>query len=360
MLTVKWILLCALALGGAPQEWQRVMPGMTSSFPRDHGAHPGYRIEWWYITGQLESNEGRRFGFQFTIFRRGLGDAPNPQTGSKLRASQVLAGHLAITDVKNQRTVYAERLRRMGSPLATASERDLNLHLEDWSLNRTEDGRIELRAADAPSGLKLQLELKPRKPLVLHGDAGYSSKGADPGNASAYHSWTRLGSSGEIGIDDQTFATRGEAWFDHEYGSSVLEEGVSGWDWFGLHLEDGRDLMLFQLRRKDGTRAPASAGSLIAADGSVTSLRAKDFTIKSRETWVSPATGARYPAAWSLEIPMADLSIDIQPLVPDCELGTTQSTGVAYWEGPVAISGSAQGRGYAELTGYAGSMEGRF
>jgi predicted secreted hydrolase len=341
-------------------EWDRVMPGLELSFPKDHGAHPNFLIEWWYITGQVESESGRKFGYQFTVFRRGLVKQAPTEGASAVRARQVLMGHLAVTDVENGRTLFSERLRRTSSALADALEGDLNVNLEDWALVRSEGDVLSLSAGDAANSIGLQFQLQPKKPLVLHGDNGYSSKGSEKGNASAYFSWTRLATTGELSIDGEALQVSGESWFDHEYGSSVLEQGIEGWDWFGIHLEDGRDLMVFILRREDGTLSPASAGTLIEPDGTTRSLKNDEFTIRSSKSWKSPRTEGTYPAQWGIEVPSIKLKVEVTPLVPDCELGTGKSTGVAYWEGPVELSGSHKGRGYAELTGYAGSMDGRF
>lgn len=357
-------------VAATPQEWERITPELELEFPRDHGAHPYHQTEWWYITGQLET-EGlagaapRQFGFQFTIFRRGLApgwSAPgqSPAGGSPLRARQVFAGHLALTDVAGDRTLFVERIRRAGSPLAHASDTDLELVLEDWTLSRDTNDRLQIVAGDAQEGLAIELELTPRKALVLHGKGGYSSKGNEAGNASAYTSWTRLETSGRVAIGGEDARVRGEAWFDHEYGTSVLEEGVSGWDWFGLHLEDGRELMLFELRAGSEGAEGVAAGTLIERDGSTRSLAPGDFTVESIDTWKSPDTAATYPAHWRVRVPSAGIAFEARPLVANCELKSDGSTNVAYWEGPVVLEGTTPGRGYAELTGYAGSMEGRF
>ena len=353
----------------ADEDWGRVLPGLELAYPAAHGSHPGTRTEWWYLTGQLEAADGARFGFQFTVFRRGLAAGPAPQGSSPLRAGQVLAGHLALTDIGGQRTLFAERLRRTGSPLARAATRDLDLVLEDWSLRRTgglgdtgDTGaeRLLLSARDPATGIALELELLPSKPLVRHGVDGYSAKGADPGNASAYVSWPRLITRGRIEIDGEPREVTGQAWFDHEFGTSVLEPGVLGWVWFGLQLDDGRELMLFHLRRSDGTLAPASAGTLVEVDGSARALGLDDFSVAVLARWTSPHSSATYPARWQLQVPSAGLELVIAPLVPDCELHATGSVDVSYWEGPVEITGSSSGRGYAELTGFASSMAGRF
>ncbi len=354
--------LLALALLAPAQEWRRVEPGLELAFPRDHGAHLEYRTEWWYLTGELVSEGGERFGYQDTVFRSALGERPRPAVPgeSPLRARHVLAGHPAVTDVAGGRTLLAERLRRAAAPLARASTEDLDLDLEDWSLRRAAGARLVLAARDPARAIGLELELIPQKPLVLHGERGVSAKGGEQGNASAYVSWTRLAASGRLLLGGAERAVQGSAWFDHEFGSSVLEQGTRGWDWFGLQLDDGRELMLFVLRGADGTAAPASAGTLVAADGTARALSAPDFTVTAQATWTSPRTGARYPARWTLELPAEALRLELVPLVPDAELVTSASTRVTYWEGPVAVRGSAAGRGYAELTGYAGALGGRF
>jgi predicted secreted hydrolase len=343
-----------------PQDpaWKRVEPGIALSFPADHGAHPEYRTEWWYLTGHLEDGEGARFGFQFTVFRRGL-EPGGPRAGEPgLRARGIYAGHLALTDVARGETRFAERMRS-SSPLARAAQSELELALEDWSLRLRADGELELSGADPARGFGFALGLRPEKPLVLHGDGGYSKKGGDPGNASAYVSWTRLAVEGTLRLDGAERKVRGSAWYDHEFGSSVLEEGVVGWDWFGLQLDDGRELMLFVLRDEAGAPSDASAGTLIARDGTARGLARGEFSLRRTATWKSPRSAASYPASWTVAIPAERLVLELTPLVADCELRST-STRVTYWEGPLAVRGSVAGRGYAELTGYAGSLGGRF
>ena len=187
-----------------------------------------------------------------------------------------------------------------------------------------------------------------------------SRKGDEPGNASAYLSWTRLSVSGTLGLDGVADAVRGTAWFDHEWGTSQLGEGVVGWDWFALQLDDGRELMLYLLRREDGSPAAVSAGTLVAADGTSRSLSLADFAVEVTDRWRSPHTGAEYPAGWRVRVPSAALDLRVAPPVPDCELDTSASVDVTYWEGPVRFSGSHAGGGYVELVGYAGSLAGRF
>jgi len=343
---------------GRDEGWKRVEPGLELTFPADHGAHPGYRTEWWYLTGQLSDARGHRFGYQFTLFRRGLDPRPPAVGDSPLRAHQVWAGHLALTDIGAQRTRFAERLRRGGTPLAGAARDDLALTIEDWSLVR-EDDRLRLLAGDPEQGFSLALELEPAGPLVLHGAGGYSAKGGEPGNASAYVSWPRLATRGLLRLDERETRVEGESWFDHEFGSGVLAADCVGWDWFGLQLDDGSELMVFGLRHADGSLDDASAGTWIAPDGSTRALGRADFRLGTTRRWTSPRTAADYPAGWTLEIPSLELVLELAPPVADCEL-ISSSTRVSYWEGPVEVRGTRTGRGYAELTGHAGSMAGRF
>ena len=354
-------LLWACLAGGAAQgEWERVEPGRALAYPRDHGAHLDQRTEWWYATGQLEGEDGRRFGFQFTVFRSGLAPAPPAEGASPWRARHVLSGHLVVCDVGSGEVRRAERLRRLDGGLARASERDLELALDDWSLVRQADGALALRAADALGRFGLELELAPEKALVLHAEGGVSRKGPEPGNASLYASWTRLATGGTLELDGRAQRVQGLAWFDHEFGTSVLGAGAVGWDWFGLHLDDGRDLMVFGLRTREGRWTEFSAGTLVAADGAASPLGAADFALSALASWKSPRTEALYPARWRIAVPAHGLELDVRPLVADMELDMRETTGVVYWEGPVAVSGSHAGAGYAELVGYAGSLAGRF
>jgi predicted secreted hydrolase len=340
--------------GGAP-DWKSIEPGLELAYPRDHGAHPEYKSEWWYVTGEVRAADGARFGFQLTIFRSGLDARPAAADDSPLRARQVLAGHLVVTDVARVTTRFAERLRRVAPPLASCSTADLDLVLEDWSMRRTGDDRLELAAHDPASGIGLALELAPRTPLVLHGERGVSPKGG-PGNASAYVSWPRMAVRGSLTVEGAPRPVEGEAWFDHEFGSSFLGEGVVGWDWFGLELDDGRALMAFELRGAT-PGADTRAGTWIAADGTSRPLAPGDLHIEPLARWTSPRSGAEYPARWRLSVGGEEL--ELVQLVPDCELDT-RSTGVVYWEGPVEVRGAVRGRGYAELTGYARSLARRF
>ena len=351
---------CAVISGLWAAEWTGVTGPPALVFPRDHGAHPGHLTEWWYVTGLLDADDGTRYGFQLTFFRRGLAAGEAEPGSSALRARQIVAAHFAVADISNQRFHHTERLRRADGALAGFSAANLEVWLDDWQLVRGEDGVISLRARDTVTGIGLGLELRPQRELVLHGAGGYSQKGAEVGNASVYVSWTRLAVTGELEVGGSRLAVSGSAWFDHEWGTSQLGERVVGWDWFSLRLDDGRDLMVYRLRRGDGTADPFSSGSLVTAGGKIINLRADDFVIEPTDFWSSEDSGGTYPSGWKLRLPRYAIDLELRPLVLNAEVDGSRTTGVIYWEGPVAATGSATGEGYVELTGYAGSLENRF
>jgi predicted secreted hydrolase len=337
----------------------------TYSFPADHAAHPAYQSEWWYFTGHLHTSQGRRFGFELTFFRFGLRpgeDRPKPGQ-SRWRGTQLFPAHFAITDEQGRAFAYSERFAREALGMGGAATARLDVHAGDWTLRGEplRDPRFEkmrLHAADGANALDLvQVPLK--RPAV-HGRDGVSRKAACLSCASHYYSYTRLETSGSLTYGGTRFAVNGISWMDHEYGSSELQTDEVGWDWFSLQLDDGRELMLYLLRRKDGSVTPESSGSLIARDGSVTYLSLRDFTVALRGNthWHSPHTGASYPALWVVNVPSAGLSVSLAPVVADQELASTTG-GVSYWEGAVDVldgDGKPLGLGYVELTGYAGSV----
>lgn len=344
----------------SPPAFARVLAPPDIELPRDHGPHYDYQTEWWYYTGHLEATDGRRFGYQLTFFRRGLTPGPPPE-GPGLRTNQFLFAHLALTDVAGGTHRFFERSSRGAAGLAGAQAAPFRVWLDAWEVTAEDAaGRsIRLRAVDA--GIGLDLKLVATKPLVRHGDRGLSPKSATPGNASVYIGYTRLATEGTLSLDDRDHAVRGESWFDHEWSTSALGAGAVGWDWFSLQLDDGRELMLFEIRRGDGSREPVSSGTLVAADGAAQHLARDDFEVAVLERWRSPHTAAEYPAGWRVRVPGHALDLGLRPLVPDQELHTS----FTYWEGAVTVDGAADGqpvagRGYVELTGYARSMEGVF
>jgi predicted secreted hydrolase len=329
-------------------------------FPADHGPHPDYQTEWWYYTGNLETSDGRHFGHQLTFFRRALmPPAQRQDRPSNWAADQVYMGHFALTDVAGRRYQALERFARGAAGLAGAQGIPYRVWLEDWSIEEVEPNVVRLRAAQ--DGLSIDLLLTDRKGPILQGDGGYSQKGPEPGNASYYYSQTRLDSSGTVQVADTTYQVSGLSWMDHEFSTSALAPDQIGWDWFALHLDDGSELMVFQIRKADGSVDPFSSGTLVAPDGSTRHLSRDEFEIRVGDTWRSPRSGATYPARWTVEVPAADLTLDLEPYLADQELNVSY----AYWEGAVRISGeqaglAISGSGYVEMTGYASSMQGQF
>ncbi|MFQ5859916.1 MAG: lipocalin-like domain-containing protein, partial [Anaerolineae bacterium] len=273
--------------------------------------------------------------------------------------NQVYMAHFAVTDVAGGRFHNFERFSRGAAGLAGASGGPYHVWLESWSAEETEPGMVRLRAAE--DDVKLDLTLRETKPPALHGEAGLSRKSSTRGNASYYYSLTRIDTTGTVTIGDQTFTVRGLSWMDHEFGTSYLADNHTGWDWFSLQLDDGREVMYFQIRQEDGGIEPLSGGSLIEADGAVRHLSREGVAIQVLDRWTSPHTAATYPAGWHLSVPAADLELDVKPYASNQELNVSY----AYWEGAVRVTGESAdgpmiGVGYVELTGYAGSMQGEF
>jgi predicted secreted hydrolase len=299
------------------------------AFPRDHGAHFEYRTEWWYVTGLVADERGRRYGFQITFFRQGLAPGDPRPEDSRLRARQIIAAHLAIADISDQRFHHSERMRRVAGGLAGASQTDLEVWLDDWRMERGDDGTIAVRAKDPERGIGLEFSLRPQRELVRHGDRGYSQKGEDRGNASAYLSWTRLQVVGELEVEGASVRVKGSAWFDHEWGTSQLGAGVVGWDWFSLRLDDGREMMLYRLREAGGDAARHSSGTVVNVDGTVSTLARDDAAIEVLERWTSPATGASYPIRWRLRVSARDIDLEVRALLAATELDGSATTWLA-------------------------------
>ena len=332
-------------LAGDEAGFARALTPRAFSFPADHGPHPQFRSEWWYLTGHLQAGE-RRFGYQFTIFRQAL--APEaPARPSAWATRQAFMAHLAISDEAGHRFVAFERLAREGLGLAGATAD--RVWVEDWRLRPV----FPLEVAAAEDGIALSLKLEEGRGPVLQGEAGWSRKGPEPGNASYYYSCTRLPTEGTLTVGGQSLAVRGESWLDREWSTSALGPELAGWDWLALHLSDGRDLMVYRLRRKDGGTAAESRATLIEASGATRLFGPGAFRLEGTAWWRSPHTGARYPVSVVLEIPEIGLRLETRPLLEDQELRLS----FRYWEGAVSAVGQAgraiTGSGYLELTGYA-------
>jgi predicted secreted hydrolase len=340
--------------------WQPATAAYAFRFPRDHASHPAYRTEWWYYTGQLAATNGRAFGFELTFFRIGISRA-RVSSRSAWAPHTIFVAHAALTDETRGRFAYADVADRPVLGMAGVDTSQYRVWVGDWSAGLAADGRTHALAARAPA-FALRLELEARMPPAVHGHDGRSEKGADPAEASHYYSIPRLAARGTVVDGRDTLAVTGEAWMDHEFGSGALGPEQRGWDWFALRLADGRALMLYRMRLASGATDPASSGSLIAADGAVRHLARSEFTIAETGTWTSPHSHARYPMGWRVRVPDAGIDLVVAPAVRDQELTSRAMGGVTYWEGSVrvrAASGAEAGRGYVELTGYAGPPPGR-
>ncbi|MCL4246514.1 MAG: carotenoid 1,2-hydratase [Anaerolineae bacterium] len=329
-------------------------------FPRDFGPHPDYQTEWWYYTGNVATEDDRRFGFQFTIFRRGIapGEAAD---GSEWRTDQLYMAHFTVSDVADDQFFHEERFSRGSAGLAGATvDPAYRVWLENWEVRALDADATQTQITADTDVYGINLILDQVKPAALQGDSGLSQKSDAPGNASYYYSLSRLATQGQIRIGDRTFSVTGYTWKDHEFGTSALGADALGWDWFGLQLDDDRELMVGQIRLVDGERDPYFGGLLVNPDGTTEYLDAESFTIESTDTWTSPHTGAVYPSGWTIRVNpsgSAPFSLMLTPQILDQEL---HGGGIAYWEGSVRISGDLTGYGYAELTGYVDAMTGRF
>jgi predicted secreted hydrolase len=350
------------------------------AFPRDHGPHPDYRQEWWYVTGNLDSAAGERFGLELTFFRFALAPAPagapavassssvtlaasmppapSEQVApngvdSRWRTGQIYMAHFAITDVAREKFRFTQKLSRGAVGLAGAQIPPLHVWIDDWSLAAVSPGETHWSLRAAESGYELTLDAQALLPPVLNGDHGFSRKSNDPGSASYYYSIPRVAVRGRLVRDGKPLEVQGLAWLDREWGSGTLSSSEQGWDWFALQLRDGSSLMFYALRNRDGSRDPNSAGTWISATGQARALSSDQVEIDVVEYWINPR-GERYPGRWRVRVPKAGIDVDVRPVLPDQELAAS----ARYWEGAVDVIGASggqktDGRGYVELVGYA-------
>lgn len=344
--------------------FEQVLAPHDFEFPQDHGPHPGFRQEWWYVTGHLRAADGEQFGFELTFFRVSLRPAPAagsevPAGASAWRTRQVYAAHFAITDVSRKRFFNAARYARDALGLAGAQAEPFAVHVNDWSLGQAPGSAqpaappLDWRLQAADGDYRLQLALRTQQTPVLNGDAGLSRKAAGPGAASYYYSMPRLQASGSLTREGRTLPVAGLAWLDREWGSGSLGAQQQGWDWFALDLDDGSAIMFYALRDRDGRRDVHSAGTYVDAAGHASALGSDDVLIEVLRHWDSPR-GGRYPAQWNLRIKSQDLQLQLTPVLADQEL----STRPRYWEGAVRVTGrrgaaAVSAQGYVELVGYA-------
>jgi predicted secreted hydrolase len=323
-------------------------------FPRDHGPHLEYATEWWYYTGNLDAGDGRHFGFQLTFFRSAL-VSETLERASDWAATNIYMAHFTVTDVAGDQFRAFDRFSRGAAGLAGASGEPYRVWLDDWSAEGSGPEGMAMRLRAAQEDVAIDLALTSERAPMLQGDRGLSQKGVTPGNASYYYSLTRMATRGTIELGGQRYEVQGLSWMDHEFGTSALEQGAAGWDWFGLQLSDGRDLAYARIRNADG-RGGFAFGGLFAADGSKHDLAEDEITLEVLGTWRSQRSGVEYPSGWRLRAPSAGIDLRITPWIPDQELALA----VLYWEGAVKVEGtidrrSIAGNGYVELTGYAES-----
>ncbi|HUJ15587.1 MAG TPA: lipocalin-like domain-containing protein [Thermoanaerobaculia bacterium] len=357
-----WAVISALCL--LLSDFIPALPGYDFHFPRDHGSHDQYRTEWWYYTGHLQTDNGHRYGFEVTFFRVGV-VPPEPSTtgnpdcpagqdcppATRWDLHDLALAHFAVTDIDRQQFRYAEKLNRESPFTAWSSPETLDVVNEGWSATTMPDGAWHLVASSG--GDSVDLVMRSRKPPAIHGENGVSVKAECAGCASHYYSMTRLEVSGSI--DRQR--SRGIAWMDHEFGSSQLQKNQRGWDWFSIQFDDDTELMLYQIRRSDGTPDVTSSGSFVTSDGSVIHIRSDQMRIQPLGTWHSSRSGATYPMGWRISVPGFGIAVTLNPSMKNQELVTHASTNVTYWEGAVDVNGSSRntsvsGVGYVEMTGY--------
>ncbi len=361
------LLICSLVAlwfsgaAGAAEPFANPQPGRIFKFPADHAAHPDFKTEWWYWVGHLTSPQGEAFGYQLTFFRAAA-RRPDPRARSAWSFNTVYFAHLAVTDPARGLFQFREKVGRGALGLSGATPDQLHVWIDAWQARQAGEG-FHLKAGD--QGLGLDLVLTPRKPPALHGEGGYSPKSAQYQAASYYYSIPRLDSLGHLSVDGRNLEVSGASWMDHEFFSSSRAPDQVGWDWFAIQLADGRDVMLYLLRRRDGSLDPASAGTLVDPRGETRHLKLNDFQVKARGVWKSPHSGAEYPAGWQVLIPGAGLELTLTPTLADQEIRAGVPAQVSYWEGQVRVQGRSgarplSGMGYVELTGYAGAMEGEF
>ncbi|HEX4649745.1 MAG TPA: lipocalin-like domain-containing protein [Steroidobacteraceae bacterium] len=356
----------------APAGFAQALSPLVFSFPGDHGPHPAFRQEWWYLTGNLDAETGERFGFELTFFRLALEPAAQPDAArpaaaatsaaaplSAWRARQIYMAHFAVTDVGAGRFRFAQKLSRDALGLAGAQSTPLRVWIDDWALEEAPVGAAGAAAAPgwrlhaAQDGYQLELGLQPLTPPVPNGERGLSRKSAEPGNATYYYSIPRLAVQGRLIREGHPLTVRGLAWLDREWGSGALGARLAGWDWFALQLDDGATLMFYALRNRDGTRDPYSAGTWIDPSGAARPLADAGVAIDVGDHWTD-AHGSRYPALWHIRVPALALEVTVRPVITDQEIRSTPT----YWEGAVDVGGtragrSIAGRGYVELVGYA-------
>lgn len=340
--------------------WQTAQPNYRFDFPGDEASHPDYRIEQWAYSGHLAASDGRRFAYQLKFIRAGINF--KPENPSRWAVRDLFVTQLAVTDVDGKEFKTAERINRAGVGWAGAATEGFHLWNDDWEARQVKATTL-LRATQGEDGIGLELALEAGRPPVAHGEDGIFQKGFLALNASHFYSQPRMPTRGTLLLDGQRFEVSGTSQLDHEFGTSFLEEGQAGWDYLAIELEDGSDLMTYQLRLADGSRDQYFIATLINADGSREFLKSDEFAVEPLARWTSPASGGNYPVQWRVKIPGKQIELDVKAMLDNQEFQAAQSIGVTYWKGAIEVSGShngqlIRGKGFLELTGYAGKAMG--
>jgi len=342
-----------LILSPLAAQYRTAVPGHRFEFPRDYFDHPDFQTEWWYYTGNLKSAKGHRFGFELTFFRQAV--SRNPAQVATWDMKDLYLTHLALSDLDGQQFYHSERVNRAGPGIAGISQSSARIWNGNWQVQWV---RSDQKLEAVEKQFQLHLTLHPEKPPVLHGENGVSQKSEGAGHSSYYISLTRLTAHGELELNGEQFEVSGLAWMDHEFFTHQLESDQVGWDWLSLQLQDNTELMLFHIRRSDGSLDPFSAGTYVDAQGKSTHLRAGEFTLQPlAETWTSPATHAVYPIAWKIAIPKLGIELEEHTSLAAQEFAGKTKIAPSYWEGAITLQGRREqmplsGVGYLEMTGY--------
>lgn len=343
-------------LGSTNDKFSMVIAPRPFKFPEDHGAHTDYRSEWWYFTGNLADSNGNEYGYQFTVFRQAI-DTEENLTDSDWETNQIFMAHLGLTDVQTGKYFTSERFSRGAAGLAGAVASPFRVWVENWiaagDLTDQCTGCLSLSIQAENDQFSISLQLSSEKPIVYQGDNGFSQKGDARGNASHYYSLTRLNTQGSVRVAGTESEVVGTSWMDHEWSTSALGENLSGWDWFALQFEDGRDLMFYQLRTNTGDAHSTSEGTMVDAQGKSTRISHDEVQLEATRHWTSEQTGVAYPLAWTMAFPKLGLELEVEPIIDNQERNDT----FRYWEGAVRVVGREYGKpitgvGYLELVGY--------
>ncbi len=344
----------------AAEPWQRAIGNWTWTFPRDHGAHPNFKTEWWYFTGNLKDAQQHSFGYQLTLFRQGIQFTP-AQPQSRWGVRDFYFGHFTISDLAADKFYVAERVSRGALGEAKAATDRMDIALGPWAIVQ-KAGSEQYRLTAHETDMALDFEEHPLKPLILEGVNGLSRKAEGVGEASYYYSYPRLATTGQLRVKGATYSVSGTSWFDHEFSTSSLGKDQVGWDWFCIQLDNHEEIMLYAMRDKSGALDPVSEGTWVKVDGTSQRLVPGSFSLGKLATWRSAKSGAIYPARWHILVSGHQADLTVSPAMADQELHLTKMGALDYWEGACSIRGTVAGAavsgvGYTELTGYTGSLQ---